>query len=80
MRSALASSGSVLEPAGTGSIRYGGSFSQLLTESTPIAPHYQNLVMQTHNIHTEYFLDNLQGYKPVTPRSCVIMCCFLFSS
>ena len=29
---ALASSGSILEPAGTGSIRHRGSFSQLLTE------------------------------------------------
>jgi len=35
---ALASGGSVLEPAGTGFIRHGGSFSQLLTEATPIAP------------------------------------------
>jgi len=35
---ALASSGSILELAGTGSIRHGGSFSQLLTEATPIAP------------------------------------------
>jgi len=34
----LASSGSVLEPAGIGSIRYGESFSQLLTEATPVAP------------------------------------------
>jgi len=38
MRSALASGGSVLEPAGTGSIRHGGSFWQLLTEATPVAP------------------------------------------
>jgi len=36
--SALASGGSVLEPAGTGCIRHGGSFSHLLTEATPIAP------------------------------------------
>jgi len=35
---ALASSGSILEPAGTGFIRHGGSFLQLLTEVTPIAP------------------------------------------
>jgi len=35
---ALASGRSVLEPAGTGSIRHGGSFSQLLTEATPVAP------------------------------------------
>jgi len=35
---ALASGGSVLEPAGTGCIRHGGSFSQLLTEATPMAP------------------------------------------
>jgi len=34
----LASGGSILETAGAGSIRYGGSFSQLLTEATPIAP------------------------------------------
>jgi len=35
---ALASSGSILELTGTGFIRPGGSFSQLLTESTPTAP------------------------------------------
>jgi len=35
---ALASGGSVLEPAGTGFMGPGGSFSQLLTEATPIAP------------------------------------------
>jgi len=35
---ALASGGSVLEPAGTGFIRHGGSFSQLLPEATPTAP------------------------------------------
>jgi len=35
---ALGSGGSVLEPAGTGFIRHEGSFSQLLTEATPIAP------------------------------------------
>jgi len=34
----VASGGSILETAGTGFIRYGGSFSQLLTEPTPIAP------------------------------------------
>jgi len=42
----LASGGSVLEPAGTGSIRHGGSFWQLLTEAVPVAPHYQNLATQ----------------------------------
>jgi len=36
MGSVLASSGSILEPAGIGSIRHGGSFSQLLTEATPL--------------------------------------------
>ena len=40
---ALASGGSNLARAGTGFVRHGGSFSQLLTEATPIAPHYQNL-------------------------------------
>jgi len=34
---ALGSGGSVLEPTGTGVIRHGGSFLQLLTEATPIA-------------------------------------------
>jgi len=38
MGSALASGGSVLEPAGTGSVGHGGSFWQLLTEATPVAP------------------------------------------
>jgi len=33
----FASGGSVLEPTGPGFIRHGGSFSQLLTEATPIA-------------------------------------------
>ena len=35
---ALASGGFILEPSGTGFITHGGSFSQLLTETTPIAP------------------------------------------
>jgi len=35
---ALASSGSVLEPAGTGSVGHGRSFLKLLTEATPVAP------------------------------------------
>jgi len=35
---ALASGKSVLEPAGTGSIKQGGIFSQLLTEATHIPP------------------------------------------
>ena len=38
MGSALAISGSILELVGIGSIRHGGSFSQLLTEAIPIAP------------------------------------------
>jgi len=46
---ALASGGSVLEPAGTGFIRHGGCFLQLLTEGTPIDPCYQNLALQTQN-------------------------------
>ena len=45
--SALASGGSVLEPAGIGSIRHRGSFWDLLTEATPVAPRYQNLATQT---------------------------------
>jgi len=45
MGSALASGGSVLEPAGIGSILHGGNFWQLLTEATPVAPCYQNLAV-----------------------------------
>ncbi|KAK4827986.1 hypothetical protein QYF61_022688 [Mycteria americana] len=36
--SALASSRSILELAGTGSVKHGGSFRHLLTEATPAAP------------------------------------------
>jgi len=38
MGSALASGGSILEPAGVGSTGHRGSFWQLLTEATPVAP------------------------------------------
>jgi len=44
---ALASGKSVLEVADTGSIRHGRSFSQFLTEATPVGPRYKNLAMQT---------------------------------
>jgi len=45
---ALPSGGSVLEPAGIGSIGHGGSCWKLLTEATPAAPpSYQNLATQT---------------------------------
>jgi len=47
MGSALASSGSVLELAGIGSVGHGRSFWQLLTEATPAASCYQNLATQT---------------------------------
>jgi len=53
---ALASGGSILEPVGIGSIRYGRSLSQLLTEATPTAsllpkpchanPHHQPSALQ----------------------------------
>jgi len=51
---ALPSSESVLELSGSGFIRHGGSFSQLLTETTPIArpgppPRNQNLAIEIHN-------------------------------
>lgn len=35
---ALASGGSILEPADIGSIRHRGSFQQLLAEATPVDP------------------------------------------
>ncbi|KAJ7410641.1 centrosomal protein 57 [Willisornis vidua] len=40
---------SVLEPARIGSVGHGGSFHQLLTEVTAVAPLYQSLAMQTPN-------------------------------
>ena len=43
--SALASSRSVFEPTGTGSVWHGGSSWCLLTEATSAAPRYQNLAM-----------------------------------
>jgi len=46
---ALTSGGSILAPASIGFIKHWGSFLQLLTEATPIAPRYQNLATQTHN-------------------------------
>jgi len=49
MGSALASSGSSLEPAGIGTIGHAGSFWQLLAEATPVAPGYQNLARQTQH-------------------------------
>jgi len=36
--SALASSGSILEPSGTGAMGHRGSFQQLLTEAPPCSP------------------------------------------
>jgi len=38
MGSALVGDGSILEPAGIGSIGHSGSFQQLLTEATPVSP------------------------------------------
>jgi len=46
----LASSGSVLEPAGSGSVRQGESCWQLLTEATPVAP----LLPHANTIHSTY--------------------------
>jgi len=54
---ALASSGSILELAGTGSTGSRMSFQQLLTEATPVAPCYQNLATQTqYSVHKDVSL------------------------
>jgi len=50
MGSALASSRSLLEPAGTGPVRQGGSFWQLPTAAPPVPPHYQTLATQTQAV------------------------------
>ncbi|XP_055573063.1 uncharacterized protein LOC129736549 [Falco cherrug] len=49
--SALASSGSVSELAGIGSIGHGRSFWQLFTKATPVAPRYQSRAVQTQYAH-----------------------------
>ncbi|KAM9599800.1 uncharacterized protein ACIBXB_003644 [Morphnus guianensis] len=53
---ALAGGGSVLEPAGIGSVGHRGSFQQLLTEATPVTPppppRDQNLATQTQYTHS----------------------------
>lgn len=51
MGSALSCSGTILEPAGIGSLGHGGSF-QHLTEATTAAPLYQNLAMQFQYKHS----------------------------
>jgi len=63
---ALASSGSVFEPAGIGSIRHGGSFLQLLTEATPVSPsatktlqRKSNTVLDKVKLHRYMVLKNV---------------------
>lgn len=68
MGSALASRGSVLEPGGLGSIRHRRSFSQLVTEATPVAlplpkPCQANLTL------TYYCCTSFLG--ETTPSPCV---------
>jgi len=50
MGSALARGGSILEPAGTGSVGRRRSFLQSLTEATHVALSYQNLSVQTQHM------------------------------
>jgi len=61
---ALASSGSILEPAVIGSIGRGGSFQRLLTEATPVAPPLLNLAMQTQyrHMHCKRTKEMMNGY------------------
>ena len=66
--SALASSRSVLEPAGIGSIRHRGSFWQLLTEATPIAPPATKTLPRKPN--TERFLDASLCHQSLWEESC----------
>jgi len=62
---ALASGGSILELAGTGFIRHGGSFSQLLTEATPIAhPATKTLPCKPT---TKMQKANTRGFFPFSP-------------
>jgi len=72
---ALASDGSILEPAGTDFIRHRGSFSQLLTEATPIAPHYQNFATQTHNTGENCFYCSSLVGRSVEPLESVLFWC-----
>lgn len=59
MGSDLAGSGSILEPAGIGSVRPGRSFHHLLTEATPVAaslpkPGCANPMHCAHNLNIKY--------------------------
>lgn len=54
MGSVLASDGSVLKSAGTGSVQHGHSSWWLLTEGTPAALHYQNLVTVFQQFYSFY--------------------------
>ena len=72
--SALPSSGSVLEPAGIGSVGHRGSFQQLLTEATPVTlmlpkPCHTNPIQ--HLINTET-LNTLLRNHPTTLKFIIL--------
>jgi len=69
--------GSTLASGSTGSIRHRGSFWQLLTEATPVAPpSYQNLAMQTqyNMLGLHIFRQTFYSSYPATNIYCLSDC------
>jgi len=67
---ALASGGSVLEPAGVGSSGLRESFWQLLTEATPVAPLLPT-PWHVNPVHPSYF--------EMWPSKGLVICCLVTS-
>lgn len=78
---ALVSGRSILEPAGIGSLGLEGSYTQLLTEVSPVVPsyHYQKLVTQTHYTSVKFYsFSLLHPYLDLT-LFVLLICSILFS-
>jgi len=63
MGSAFASSGSLLELAGTGSVGHRRGFEELLTEAIFVAPHYQNVATVCNPVHSTPTKFNVNLYE-----------------
>lgn len=65
---ALANGGSILEPAGFGSLEHGENFKP---EATPVAPHLPNCGMQAQRVWIREFNHSLDHWH----GSCAQICC-----
>lgn len=57
----VSSGGSLLELSGIGSLRHVGNSWKVLTEAIAVAPHYQNLAIQTQS---NFIIVTLQKEEP----------------